>query len=204
MVRFLSLLLILKASTLTDASVSIAESKCTDFTFPDDNVVRELCFSVMMLSPPPTQVGLPNGTEYTEYSGEASETYSFENDLEGLTTAVTWEYEGNFEDCVATANGEDCLSCTLCDNKSVSADCTNLEHGRNVECGDTSLISFGYINETDFLKVKPFFPFSSSFEYKAGSDTTLPAAGGTPSGSASACHQMGWLAIVGTLVMLTL
>jgi hypothetical protein len=127
MTRFLSLLLLLKASTLIDASVSFSEINCTNFTFPDDNVVRELCFSAEIMGPSPAQITLPNGTDYIEYIGVSSESYFFENELKGLTTVVTWR---ETEDCVATANGEDCLSCTLCSNESASADCTNLESRR--------------------------------------------------------------------------
>ena len=196
MTRFLSLLLLLKASTLIDASVSFSEIKCTNFTFPDDNVVRELCFSAEIMGPSPAQITLPNGTDYIEYIGVSSESYFFENELKGLTTVVTWR---ETEDCVATANGEDCLSCSLCANGSASADCTNLEYGRRVEC------------PLDGLAV-PFFPFLSTFEYKADSNATLPAAGGAPtttgatpsvgSASAAAYFQKGWLATVGTAMML--
>jgi hypothetical protein len=204
MTRFLSLLLLLKASTLTDASVAIAESTCTNFTFPEDDVVRELCFSAKIMGPSPWAIGLPNGTEYIEYIGVSSESYFFGNELNGLTTVVTWE--GETDDCVATANGEDCLSCTICANGSVSADCTNLEYGRKVECGDNPLLYF------DGCAVPyPFFPFLSTFEYKADSNATLPAAGEAPttagvtaSGSASAAAylQKGWLATVGTVMVL--
>lgn len=217
MARFLSLLFILKASTLTDASAMMTESQCTDFAFPDDDVVRELCFSVEVIGPSPAQTTLPNGTEYTEYVGGSSESYVFENELEGLTTAVTWE--GDTKDCVATANGEDCLSCTICANGSLSADCTNLEQGRNVECSENSLLYFDYDNAVPY----PFFPFLSTFEYNAGSNTTLPGAVSpvaspvagtsapttsvaTPSGSTSAAAylQKCWLATVGTAMMLAL
>jgi len=216
MARFLSLLLILKALALTDASAAKTETQCTDFAFPDDDVVRELCFSVEVIGPSPAMMTLPNGTEYTQYVGSSSESYLFENDLMGLTTVVTWE--GDTEDCVATANGEDCLSCTLCDNGSLSADCTNLDQGRNVECSENSLLYFDS-NAVPY----PFFPFLSTFEYTAGSNTTLPAAGSpaaspvaetsaptssvaTPSGSTSAAAhlQKGWLATVGTAMMLAL
>jgi hypothetical protein len=193
MTRFLSLLLLLKASMLTDASVAISESNCTDFIFPNDNVVRELCFSAEIIGPSPSQMTLPNGTEYTEYMGVSSESNFFENELEGLTTSVTWE--GETEECVANANGEDCLSCTLCANGSVSADCTNLEYGRKIECFDGN----------------PFFPFLSTFEYTANSNATFPAAGKAPttagdkpggSVSATAYLQKGWWATVGTVTML--
>jgi hypothetical protein len=204
MTRFLSLLLLLKASMLTDASVAISESNCTDFTFPDDNVVRELCFSAEVIGPSPCQITLPNGTEYTEYVGVSSESYFFENELEGLTTSVTWE--GETEDCVANANGEDCLSCTLCADGSVSADCTNLEYGRKIECGENPLLYFD-LNRVPY----PFFPFLSTFEYTADSNATFPAAGEAPttagakpggSVSAAAYLQKGWWATVGTVMML--
>ncbi|KAL3812170.1 hypothetical protein ACHAXA_000939 [Cyclostephanos tholiformis] len=209
MTRLLSLLLLLKASTPTDASVSIALSNCTNVTFPDeDNVVRELCFSVRMLGPPITMTTLPNGTEYTEYVGGSSMTYSFEGDLMGLTTVVSWGGEGDAtEDCVAAADGEDCQRCAICnDGGSFDADCTNLEHGRIVECDEVPLWG---VDEFE----RPFFPFSSAFEYTAGnsnithytSDTTT-AVETTPTDSASAAAflQGGLLAIVGTVAMLAL
>jgi hypothetical protein len=156
MSRLLSLLLLLKASTLANASVSIAESTCTNFTFPDENaVVRELCYSIMAMGPSPAMTMLPNGTEITEYLGGSAKTYSFESDLAGLTTNVTWEGE-DAEECVATANGEECHHCTLCDDgNSFDADCTNLEYGRVVKCGEVVPLDGFSETEVDL----PFFPF---------------------------------------------
>jgi hypothetical protein len=174
----------LNASTLTDASIAITESKCTNFTFPDDNVIRELCFSAEIMGPSPSQITLPNGTEYIEYIGVSSESYFFKNELKGLTTVVTWE--GETEDCVATANGEDCLTCTLCANGSVSADCTNLEYGRKVECGDNPLLYFGGL-----AVLYPFFPFLLTFEYKADNNATLPATAGEAPTTGGAAPSVG-------------
>ncbi|KAL3827272.1 hypothetical protein ACHAXA_004747 [Cyclostephanos tholiformis] len=208
MTRFLSLLLLLfKASTLTDASAAMAASNCTNLTFPDEeNLVRELCFSVMILGPSPALTILPNGTEYTEYIGESSMTYFYEGDLMGLTTNVTWAGD-EAEDCVAAADGEDCHKCTICnDGSSFDADCTNLEHGRIVECGEVPLYG---IDEVE----SPFFPFSSAFEYTAGgsnvthyTSNTTTDMGTTPteSTSAAAFLQGGLLAIVGSLITLAL
>ena len=128
----LSLLLLLKASTFSSASVAIAESKCTNFTFPEEDGgdVRELCFSIRVLGPPISITTLPNGTDITEYVGGSSETYTFEGNLDGLTTEITWDDAEESLDCVAVANGEECSSCTLCDDGvGVSADCSNLEQG---------------------------------------------------------------------------
>jgi hypothetical protein len=196
----------LNASTLTDAFIAIAESICTNFTFPDDNVIRELCFSAKIMGPSPSQITLPNGTEYIEYIGVSSESYFFENELKGLTTVVTWE--GETEDCVATANGEDSLTCTLCANGSVSA---QIAPTWNTE-GRLSAVTIPFCTLM-VSRFYPFFPFLSTFEYKADKNGTLPAAAGeapttaeaAPSvGSASvaAYIQKGWLATVGTVMML--
>ena len=124
---------ILNVPTFTFASVAIAESKCTNFTFPDDGGVRELCFSVQITGPSIATTNL-NGTETTEYVGESSETYTFEGVLEGLVTEIKWEEAVSTVDCVAsvTMDGEtmECSSCSLCeDGTSASADCTNLDQG---------------------------------------------------------------------------
>ena len=125
--------------TFTSASVATAESNCTNFTFPEDGGIRELCYSVQIIGPSPVMTTLPNGTDVTEYVGESSETYIFEGDLEGIVTEIKWDEAVSIVDCVATVShhgvGADdameCKSCALCDDmKSVSADCTNLDQGR--------------------------------------------------------------------------
>ena len=156
------------------------------------------------MGPSPSQITLPNGTEYIEYIGVSSESYFFENELKGLTTVVTWE--GETEDCVATANGEDSLTCTLCANGSVSA---QIAPTWNTE-GRLSAVTIPFCTLM-VSRFYPFFPFLSTFEYKADSNATLPAAGEAPttagataSGSASAAAylQKGWLATVGTVMVL--
>ena len=205
MTRFLSLLLLLKVSTLTDASVAMIQSNCTDLTYPEDDgvVARELCFSVQIMGPSIASTMLPNGTEITQYVGESSKTYIFDGELTGLTTFVSWEGD-DAEHCLAMANGEECNHCDLCnDGTSFDADCTNLENGRIVECGEiASLLELS--ENGDEL---PFFPFSSVYVYAAGgSNTTTSAAGGAPSESASAAAflQGGLMAIVGTFIALVL
>jgi hypothetical protein len=60
----------------------------------------------------------------------------------------TWTSGG----CNATANGESCDTCIFCDDGSVEADCTNIERGRKVECGDIFVQNFTSTSYT-------FFPF---------------------------------------------
>jgi hypothetical protein len=215
MSRLLSLLLLLKASTIADAGIAQALSNCTNFTFPDEDVVRELCYSIMVLGPSPNIVTLPNGTEITEYLGGYEKTWSFEGDLgdgafpvpiSGLTTSVAWEGE-DAEDCVATANGEECHHCTLCDDgNSFDADCTNLEYGRVVKCGE--IVPLDGFSETEVNL--PFFPYVSAYESVSvgggGENAATPAVGGTPSESASpaALLRGGLMAIAGAVVMLAL
>jgi hypothetical protein len=206
MTRFLSLLLLLKVSTLTDASAVMIQSNCTDFTYPEGDgiVARELCFSVQIYWPSIAITELPNGTEITQYVGESSWNYIFEGELTGLTTVVSWEGD-DAEDCVATADGQECQLCTLCnDGTSFDADCTNLENGRIVECGE---IASGNEISDDGVYL-PFFPFSSTYVYAAGGSntTTTAAAGGAPSESVSAAAflQGGLMAIVGTFIALVL
>jgi len=132
------LLFALNVPTLfTSAFVSIDESTCTNFTFPEDGGVRELCYRIQLMGPSPAVTMLPNGTEVTEYVGESAETYIFEGDLEGIVTEIKWDEAVSPVDCVATvthggvgADTMECKSCALCDEmKGVSADCTNLEQG---------------------------------------------------------------------------
>ncbi len=131
------------ATRFTSASVAIAESSCTNFTFPEDGHVRELCYSIQVMGPSIAITTLPNGTDVTEYVGDYSETYIFERDLEGIVTEIKWDEAVSLVDCVATVSHDgvgaddtmECKSCALCDDqgiRSVSADCTNLEQGRNV------------------------------------------------------------------------
>ena len=52
MIRFLStLVLLLKVSTIVDGSVTIIESTCVNFTFPDDDIAHKLCYSGGTIGP---------------------------------------------------------------------------------------------------------------------------------------------------------
>ena len=168
MVRFLSsLVLLLKASTMVDAFAMTFESSCVNFTFPDVSVARELCYSGDVIGPSICTTTLANGTEVTYDCGDLTKvTYTFEKEMEGMETSIEWGYYNDTYngsdlevisdasgDCNATANGQSCDSCIFCDDGSVEADCTNVELGAKVECGDIFVQNF-----TD-TPPYPFFPF---------------------------------------------
>ena len=69
MVRFLStLMLLLKASTMVDGFFTIIESTCVNFTFPDDDIACELCYSGGTIGP--SLCSIPDSEEsyYVEIS----------------------------------------------------------------------------------------------------------------------------------------
>lgn len=135
MYRYLSPLLLLATSTMTEAAYCRA-LMCANFTFPDDSVARELCYTHEFIGPSIEYLyTLPNGTEVTKEEGPRTTTYNFEEDFKGMETSITWENEET-EYCNATADGEDCTTCIRCDGGMFEVDCTNLELGRKVECGE--------------------------------------------------------------------
>lgn len=149
---------------MVDGSVSIIESTCVNFTFPDDSIARLLCYSGRTIGPSICVTPSPNGTDVTYYCGNLYKlTYTFGNEMYGMETSIEWGFyndtytDGQEEvisqtsDCNATANGQSCDTCIFCDNGSVEADCTNLELGTKVECGDI------FVNSSD--APYPFFPF---------------------------------------------
>jgi hypothetical protein len=118
-----------------------------------------------------------NETEVIYYCGSYGWGYSFKEELDGMETQIEFD-QTNLKDieryiasgvvpnatknngtgyvepvyskiCNAMVNGELCNSCISCDDGSIEADCTNLDLGRKVECGET-------YEECDSL---PFFPF---------------------------------------------
>jgi hypothetical protein len=151
---------------MVDAFAMTFESSCVNFTFPDDSVAtRELCYSGDVIGPSICVTTLTNGTEVTYDCGDLNKvTYTFEKEMEGMETSIEWgyyndTYSSDLEevisdatgDCNATANGQSCDTCIFCDDGSVEADCTNLELGTKVECGDI----FVQTLDTPY----PFFPF---------------------------------------------
>ena len=171
MVRFLSTLLLLKALTKIDAFATQTTTQCVNFTFSADIADREVCFSGSIIGPSPTITILPNGTEIEGYDAvDTQVTYVFEKEFKGIETSVTWgisetEYETATRYCNATIRSwqripwkeiyEDCATCIVCSDETVEADCTNLEQGRKVECGETQV---DYMDEYSY----PFFPFLAS------------------------------------------
>ena len=99
---------------------------CTDYIFPVTEGVtaetREICFSLNI--------------EDDEKSLK-SVTYEFVNDLRGLEFKVEMPGEKSETCQVTIGSNETCSTCNICRNPdqiSISADCTNLRGGRNVEC----------------------------------------------------------------------
>jgi hypothetical protein len=173
MARYLSLLFLsLKARTAESAAWTTLIN-CTNFTFPDDNVVANLCYQVRVSTPIPCNTVLPNGTEIIFDVGGYTETYNFRNtrehEMEGFITRIAWE-QGVTQDCVASVNDEECLKCTFCADGSTSADCTNFEQGRNVPCGE-HYRSYWNGDVESYPPDPPFFPFLSTFD----KEDSLPA-----------------------------
>jgi hypothetical protein len=166
MARLLSLLLLLGASALTDAAACRSEIQCVDFFYPNGNIARNLCYTVTITTP---QLAWDdddvsaNIDDLDPSLGDYEVTYRYKEDLEDVITSFSWENGAETEvtDCVATANGKDCASCTLCSDGSLSADCTNLEKGRKVACGESPGrdIIEGFCCDA----VNPFFPFRKTF-----------------------------------------
>ena len=192
MARYLSLLFLsLKARTAESAAWTTLIN-CTNFTFPDDNVVTNLCYQVRVSTPNPCNTVLPYGTETITDVGGYTETYNFQNtrehEMEGFITRIVWE-QGVTQDCVASANDEECLKCTFCADGSTSADCTNFEQGRNVQCGEHYR---SYLdNDLDYPPDPPFFPFLSTFDKERGIySLSAVSAQTSASGSPTASHLM--------------
>ena len=230
MARYLSLLFLSLKARTAESAAWITLINCTNFTFPDDNVMTNLCYQVRVSTPNPCMTVLPNGTEIITDVGGFTESTHFQNtrehEMEGFITRIAWE-QGVTQDCVASANDEECLTCTFCADGSTSADCTNFEQGRNVPCGEHYRSYLG--NDLDYPPDPPFFPFLSTFDKErgifslsavsaqtsaSGSPTASPDArtsapateASAPSVSASeaASPQKGWLVSVGTAILLAL
>ena len=127
-----------------------------------ESVTAELCYSVGMIGPSICLIQLPNGTDVDYYCGDLYKlTYLFDNTLE---SSIEWgfyntTYPNEREEvisetsvCNAKVDGLSCDTCTFCDDGSVEADCTNLELGTKVECGDF------FVNSTVWSH--PFYPLS--------------------------------------------
>jgi hypothetical protein len=131
MACLLSLLLLLGASALTDASACMSEIQCVDFSYPNSNITCNPCFTFTNTTP---QLAWDNDEVFANIDDVDPSidnllvTYPYKEDLEDVITSFRWENGAETEvtDCVATANGEDCASCTLCSDRSLSAVCTNL------------------------------------------------------------------------------
>jgi hypothetical protein len=160
-------MLLLKALTMVDASAMTFGTSCVYFTFPcytGDSI--QLCYSSTVIGPSICVTTLPNGTNVTYYCGDLNKvTYTLEEEMEGMETSIEWGYyNATYPDekeevisetsvCNATANGQSCDTCIFCDDGSVAADCTNLELGTKVECGDI------------FFNTYVPYPFLFSFEW---------------------------------------
>jgi hypothetical protein len=159
MARLQSLLLLLGASALTDAAYCMSEIQCVDFFYPNDNIARNLCYTVTIT----TQGVAANIDDLDPSLGDYEVTYHYKEDLEDVITSFSWENGAETEvtDCVATATGEDCASCTLCSDRSLFADCTNLKKGRRVAGGESP--GRDIIEVMCHDAVNPFFPFRKKF-----------------------------------------
>jgi hypothetical protein len=166
MACLLSLLLLLGALALTDASACMSEIQCVDFSYPNCIIACNLCYTVTITTP---QLAWDNDDASANIDdldpslGIYEVTYHYKEDLEDVITSFSWENGAETEvtDCVATANGEDCASCTLCSDGSLSADFTNLEKGRRVACGESP--GCDIIEMMCYDDVKLFFPFRKTF-----------------------------------------
>jgi len=167
---------------------------------------EELCyysngFGASICSDSVGSVEFGNMTEVT-YCGSYGMNYHFVKDLEGMETRIEWSDQTNLKDvemsiasgvvpngteyvepvyskiCNATVNGELCNTCISCDDGSIEANCTNLDLGRKVECGETygecvPLPFFPFLDE----KVKKMkVSASNTGEMTSSSASNTPAA----------------------------
>lgn len=153
---------------MIDGSVGVIRNPPTCVNF----IPAELCYSGGIIGPSICNIQLPNGTEVDYYCGDLNKmTYLFEqskydvqsqrNELGTLESSIEWGFfnatypnEGaevisETSVCNATFAGLSCDTCIFCDDGSVEADCTNLEFGTKVECGDI------FVNSADV----PYYPF---------------------------------------------
>jgi hypothetical protein len=148
---------------------------CLNYTFPDTETIRELCYVEGGTTPSP--VLLENGTMFYRGGGYTSDFYfQRHNDSNstlgthtGLLIRVAWEDEGG-SPCQVLLNGQSCSSCTMCSSNATappldslfspnsfftqvfSADCTNLDQGRNVTCEPIRPIFFPLlVNYSDLV-----------------------------------------------------
>ena len=131
-----------------DAAVSMSQTLVCQ-TIDTGSGSQDVCSTWIETSPSPTQ--LPNGTAI--YLGPYSYLFAFWNGLKNGTDTSTLENiadHANIELSVGVAwengvcqvqlSGNNCTSCSICADKAdpaavtLSADCTNREGGRIVEC----------------------------------------------------------------------
>jgi len=150
---------------MVDAGVGVIPPTCVNFTSPGESIATELCYSGNFIGPSICLIQLPNETEVDYYCGDLNKlTYLFESESGTLESSIEWgfyntTYPNEQEEvisetsvCNATFDGLSCDTCIFCDDGSVEADCTNLEFGTKVECGEI------FVNSADVPY--PFFPFS--------------------------------------------
>jgi len=203
MVRCIFLLLAFLPSAYSYAYVNpIVE--CVDIA-EDTGTTFEVCGIYEGFGPSPAM--LENGT--TVYLGGYGTNYTIIQGLEAGTdtTAVNvpaeaytgigiYVYRDDNDACNVTvtlrgSGQEDCQACSYCGNETYSADCTNLENGRDVNCESTTSIFFPLTaaalevvtasNQTTNSSSEP--PSLSPKEEAAPSDQTPPTA---PTGTSSA------------------
>jgi hypothetical protein len=101
MVRFLlTVVLLLMALTMIDATFFYLyfSNSCVNFTFPDDSVARELCYSGVVIQP--DYCVATSGVTYL--CGDLPKaTYTFKNEYEGMEASIEWGYYND------TYNGSD-------------------------------------------------------------------------------------------------
>lgn len=147
MFRFLTLLAFLEASTQVNGAVALISEQCQPVTFPS-GAQKTLCFETQITTPSPTAGGV--------YVGDYAVNYKYSKVAAGIDTYVFWEYPGATK-CIAgeviRGTNTACNSCAFCADGSVEADCTNLDKGRKVACGE------GVVRGPVAKRTTPFFPF---------------------------------------------
>jgi hypothetical protein len=114
---------------------------CLNYTFPDTETIREFCFVEGGSTSSCTNVTYFSVDFYFQRHNESNSTLGTHT---GLLIHVAWEDEGG-SPCQVLLNGQSCSSCTTCSSNATapsdspfpqvfSADCTNLDQGRNVTC----------------------------------------------------------------------
>jgi hypothetical protein len=136
----------------TSAPTGNDNEQCVDFIYPNGDFV-EICFKV-------TLFGLGNGMWRFMNNTVITNPINFDNDY-SIIDHETWDIiyvikikrTGNVTNFIGLLNGPQCQSHSYCGSDLYSADCTNLQYGRNVTCEPAWEIFFPFTGDAALNRV---------------------------------------------------